>query len=599
MFILVEYLELQLELTKTVKLTKEDYSRLSMFFQLMGLVDVEIKPNNISSNPPKTTENFRKYRSSWTNNEDDLLRQGVRNFGVGNWVMISKLIGTKTNCHARRRWNVISAEKHGKWSKDEVDLLHHMVEKEGRKWSMISKLLKRTEGSVINRYVYDLKSARINRSWNEREKENFHKAYKSLGKDWVQISYAVGSKTPKQCSKYFFQNYQEYQLNLKEDMSTILKQNKCQKWNVLIGKIFVENGKTPPKNVSQEKLFSRSQLPSNTRVLTTENNIVTLDYSVNRLNVEVDKKNVVTKVCIDSGNPPLLASIATDMSIENDHGSEQFILESLEVLAKFESQDEIVINLDMKAKDLQEREDIVRQLFALQLCLWCEKYELFEMARRPLEKPPAPINKQKECKKYWAKSLKEDIQKFTFRNRMPISRLVGAKDNEQARKECLISAKEKLNLDSQKKLPLWQIMKKFFLKRSTIPKVAGSSSLIHPTYPSHPKNMQENQYYWSDEEKNSFSKAHHLIGKNQKNIPISIGTKKAKQFKGLLKSSQDSGLNRMSINSGSFSDKEMATFQAAFLKWGKNWLKISQSLGTRTPKQCYRYHLQNFKNMKF
>ncbi|KZT33727.1 hypothetical protein SISSUDRAFT_1065902 [Sistotremastrum suecicum HHB10207 ss-3] len=69
-------------------------------------------------------------RGAWSPEEDELLRQGVDRFGIGDWKSISSFVGLRSNVQCRDRWNnaVDPILKRGPWSQEEDWTLREAVE---------------------------------------------------------------------------------------------------------------------------------------------------------------------------------------------------------------------------------------------------------------------------------------------------------------------------------------------------------------------------------------------------------------------------------------------------------------------------------------
>ncbi|KAH0790748.1 Myb-like DNA-binding domain containing protein [Histomonas meleagridis] len=100
-------------------------------------------------------------RGSWTQQEDDLLRNAVQQVGTRKWNDIAKFVPTRTAKQCRERWtNRLSPElKHGPFEQWEDQVIIQKQKEVGNRWSLIAQLLPgRSSGSIKNRWYSSLKS---------------------------------------------------------------------------------------------------------------------------------------------------------------------------------------------------------------------------------------------------------------------------------------------------------------------------------------------------------------------------------------------------------------------------------------------------------
>ncbi|KAG2187235.1 hypothetical protein INT44_004920, partial [Umbelopsis vinacea] len=80
-------------------------------------------------------------RSRWVQEEDDVLKNAVQVYGLGNWRLVQKHIPGRTDMQCRERWvNVLDPDlDHSKLESEEMEKLHKMVNEQGPKWSMLAQ----------------------------------------------------------------------------------------------------------------------------------------------------------------------------------------------------------------------------------------------------------------------------------------------------------------------------------------------------------------------------------------------------------------------------------------------------------------------------
>ncbi|XP_030482831.2 transcription factor MYB124 isoform X1 [Cannabis sativa] len=92
---------------------------------------------------------------TWTQEEDDILRQQINIHGTENWAIIASKFKDKTTRQCRRRWYTYlnSDFKKGGWSPEEDLLLCEAQKIFGNRWTEIAKVVSgRTDNAVKNRF---------------------------------------------------------------------------------------------------------------------------------------------------------------------------------------------------------------------------------------------------------------------------------------------------------------------------------------------------------------------------------------------------------------------------------------------------------------
>ncbi|KAL9249642.1 Transcription factor MYB88-like protein [Drosera capensis] len=92
---------------------------------------------------------------TWTQEEDDILRQQISVHGTENWTLIASKFNDKTTRQCRRRWYTYPNTdfKKGGWSPEEDMLLCEAHKIFGNRWTEIAKVVSgRTDNAVKNRF---------------------------------------------------------------------------------------------------------------------------------------------------------------------------------------------------------------------------------------------------------------------------------------------------------------------------------------------------------------------------------------------------------------------------------------------------------------
>ncbi|XP_019457049.1 PREDICTED: uncharacterized protein LOC109357506 isoform X2 [Lupinus angustifolius] len=93
---------------------------------------------------------------TWTQEEDDILREQIGIHGTENWAIIASKFKDKTTRQCRRRWYTYlnSDFKKGGWSPEEDMLLCEAQKIFGNRWTEIAKVVSgRTDNAVKNRFA--------------------------------------------------------------------------------------------------------------------------------------------------------------------------------------------------------------------------------------------------------------------------------------------------------------------------------------------------------------------------------------------------------------------------------------------------------------
>lgn len=109
--------------------------------------------NNDCNNPDKSRGD--RHFVTWSEQEDNILREQVRIHGTERWANIANQLKDKTSRQCRRRWNTYlsTAYKKGSWSQEEDIVLFEAHKKFGNRWTEIAKVVQgRTDNAVKNRF---------------------------------------------------------------------------------------------------------------------------------------------------------------------------------------------------------------------------------------------------------------------------------------------------------------------------------------------------------------------------------------------------------------------------------------------------------------
>ncbi|KAL3511153.1 hypothetical protein ACH5RR_030554 [Cinchona calisaya] len=116
---------------------------------------VKKQPNNTNIQQKQLTKQKERHIVSWSQEEDDILREQIRIHGTENWAIIASKFKDKTTRQCRRRWFTYlnSDFKKGGWSPEEDLLLCEAQKIFGNRWTEIAKVVSgRTDNAVKNRF---------------------------------------------------------------------------------------------------------------------------------------------------------------------------------------------------------------------------------------------------------------------------------------------------------------------------------------------------------------------------------------------------------------------------------------------------------------
>ncbi|XVE53264.1 hypothetical protein DITRI_Ditri02bG0190100 [Diplodiscus trichospermus] len=115
----------------------------------------EIKKKNGGEGGNEDSKKKERHIVTWTQEEDDILREQISLHGTENWAIIASKFKDKTTRQCRRRWYTYlnSDFKKGGWSPEEDMLLCEAQKIFGNRWTEIAKVVSgRTDNAVKNRF---------------------------------------------------------------------------------------------------------------------------------------------------------------------------------------------------------------------------------------------------------------------------------------------------------------------------------------------------------------------------------------------------------------------------------------------------------------
>jgi hypothetical protein len=147
---------------------------------------------------------------TWTEDEDDKLKDAVHKHGGKNWIAIAKLVRGRTKRQCASRWHDFLKHsiaridgRTGPWTIDEDGKLNDAVHKHsGKDWATITALLPgRTINQCRGRWTYFLKQNSIAltpKPWSTGEDSKLKDAV-HMHNDWAVIAKLVPRRTKVEC----------------------------------------------------------------------------------------------------------------------------------------------------------------------------------------------------------------------------------------------------------------------------------------------------------------------------------------------------------------------------------------------------------------
>jgi hypothetical protein len=104
-------------------------------------------------------------KGNWTEEEDQILMEWIRNHGPNKWTECSKNIRGRCGKQCRERWvNILNpGVKKGNWTQEEQKLIFHNLKRFFTSWSLMAKELDgRTENSIKNYFYSSVRRLKSN-----------------------------------------------------------------------------------------------------------------------------------------------------------------------------------------------------------------------------------------------------------------------------------------------------------------------------------------------------------------------------------------------------------------------------------------------------
>jgi hypothetical protein len=154
--------------------------------------------------PLKGSPRPSRERAPWTPEEDNLLKLAVQLYGdkTEKWAKIAACVPGRTNKNCRKRWfhSLDPSLRKGAWTEEEDQLLREGVSKYPNQWSKIADMLPgRTDDQCAKRWRESLDPSIDRSEWTAMEDNLLMEKYDEYGSQWQKIAFFFDGRPGLHC----------------------------------------------------------------------------------------------------------------------------------------------------------------------------------------------------------------------------------------------------------------------------------------------------------------------------------------------------------------------------------------------------------------
>lgn len=144
----------------------------------------------------------------WTEEEDDLLRSAINEYGEKQWKFISERVNGRSPIQCLHRWSKILKPGlvKGPWSTHEDLTLKEWINSQGpNKWSHCARTIPGRSGKQCRERWFNILNPNVKKGdWSEEEDALIFQMYQKLGPKWTIIAKCLEGRTENSIKNRFY-----------------------------------------------------------------------------------------------------------------------------------------------------------------------------------------------------------------------------------------------------------------------------------------------------------------------------------------------------------------------------------------------------------